>query len=181
MERRDPASARTIGPIAAAVVVAFALAACATSPTPGPSGLAPSDSTPPASASPILTALPSEPARTPGATSPGQTDTAWGRIWDAIPSAVPVYPGAHPTETGAGPASAILDARTTPPAEIVAFYQTALARLALSTVSRDGPREDGSYDLLVGDGASCAVEITAAPLGGSTIITIMYGAGCPFV
>lgn len=181
MKRRGPEQARPVGPIAAAIVAIVALAACASSSTPAPSGAGSTASTPAVSASPIVSPLPTQPGRTPEATSPGQTDTTWGRIWDAIPSAVPIYPGAHPTETGAGPASAILDARTTPPAEIVAFYQTALSRLGLTTVSRDGPREDGSYGLLVGDGASCAVEITAAPLGGSTIITIMYGAGCPFV
>ena len=66
------------------------------------------------------------------------------------------------------------------PAEVATFYQTAMTGAGLSIVSKDGPREDASYDLLAGDGASCAVEITAAPQGTSTIVTIMYAAGCPF-
>jgi hypothetical protein len=124
--------------------------------------------------------IPTEPGTSPAPTPPGQTDTEWGRIWDTVPATFPAYPGAHPTETGAGPASAVLDAGAAKPAEVVSFYESALVGQGLSTVSRDGPREDASYDLLMGDNGSCSTEITAAPLGGSTIITIMYGAGCPF-
>jgi hypothetical protein len=180
MQRRGPGAARPSRAIAAALVGSILLVACGSTTTPSPSLVAPTDSAAPPSPSPALTLLPTEPGTSPLSTPPGQTQTEWGRIWDVIPAIVPVYPGAHPTETGAGPASAVLDAGSADPAEVVAFYATAMAGLGLSTVSRDGPREDGSYDLLSGDSASCAVEITAAPLGGSTIITIMYGAGCPF-
>jgi hypothetical protein len=55
-----------------------------------------------------------------------------------------------------------------------------MTSMSLDIVSKDGPREDGSYDLIAGDNASCGVEITTAPQGTSTIVTIMYAAGCPF-
>jgi hypothetical protein len=164
----------------AAVVAAIVLSSCSPSAAPSPSAGAPSDSTEAGTPSPTLSPVPTDPGTSPGATPPGQTNTDWGRIWDAVPPGFPVYPGAHPTETGAGPASAILDAGAAKPAEVVTFYQTAMTGIGLNIVSNDGPREDGSFDLLAGDGASCAVEITVAPQGTSTIVTILYAAGCAF-
>jgi hypothetical protein len=152
--------------------------ACTTTVSPSGSPAAPTGTPAAASATPAATPVPTERA-SPGATQPGQTDTDWERIWDDVPSGFPTYPGAHPTETGEGPASAVLDAGSAEPAAIVNWYQTALAAANYKTVSNDGPREDGSYELIVNAGA-CDIRITAAPLGGSNIITVMYGAGCPF-
>lgn len=184
MQRRGPGPARpsrlSRSLTGTALVAALALSACAASVTPSPSAGAPSDSPAPASPTPALTPVPTDPGTSPLPTPPGQTNTDWGRIWDSLPAGFPVYPAAHPTETGVGPATAILDAGSAPAAEVASFYQTAMTGIGLDIVSKDGPREDGSYDLLAGDGASCAVEITAAPQGTSTIVTILYGAGCAF-
>ena len=171
---------RTARPLLAglvAVVMAFLVLGCASTATPTASP-PPATATPPAP-SPSATPIPTD-AATPGPTQPGQSDTDWERIWDDLPPGFPSYPAAHPTETGSGPTSATLDAGSAKPAEVVTWYQTTLAAGGFALVSRDGPREDGSYELIVSGAGSCDIRITAAPLGGSTIITVMYGAHCPF-
>ena len=110
-----------------------------------------------------------------------QTDTEWGRIWDALPARFPVYPDAVETEVaGAGePVSATF---STPGAadEIATWMQSRLELATYSTEALSGPLEDGSFLLdSVGD-EDCRVETTVAPAGGLTIITVRYGADCPF-
>ena len=166
----------SIGLFGAALIAL--LVGCTTA-SPSTTAAAPTGSQAPASGTPAPTPGASADA-TPGPTKPGQTDTDWERIWDGLPSSFPAYPGAHPTETGAGPASATLDAGTAQAAAVNAFYRTAFASIGYGIVSSDGPREDGSYELIVGGQAACDIRVTAGPLGGSTIITIMYGALCPF-
>lgn len=126
------------------------------------------------------TPVPTDSGTTPQPSQPGQTDTEWGRIWDGLPGSFPAYPGASPTETGEGPASAILDVGAADPVETTAFYQAALEAIGASTVAVSGPREDGSWEVeAVGDGG-CRIRVTMTPLGGSTIVVILYGADCPF-
>lgn len=132
-------------------------------------------------ATPGLTFLPTDPGTTPAATPPGQTDTDWGRIWDGLPDGFPRYPGAHPTVTGEGPASATLDVGAADPAAVMDFYRTALQGAGWIIVGVSGPREDGSFELATIDvHPACQVRVTVAPLGGSTIVAVLYGTGCPF-
>jgi hypothetical protein len=110
----------------------------------------------------------------------GTTETEWGTIHDALPPGFPRYPGSTPTETGAGPASAVFDA----PADVstvTTWLQGALEGAGFSTLSLSGPSEDGSMEIeSVGPvTAQCRVRTTVAPLGGSTIVTVLYGAVCP--
>ena len=168
---------------AALVLVLLVVAACgagaaSTSPSPTGSAIKPTAA---ASPSPVATPVSrTEPGTSPKPTPPGQTDTTWGRIWDGLPAGFPAWAGATPTETGAGPASATLDAGTAKPADVATFYQSALEGAGYSTVSKTGPREDGSWELNSTGAAGCQVRTTAAPLGASTIITVLYGAACPF-
>ena len=178
--------ARVTRPIRVALTAALAIAlvaGCSSTASPSPT-TAPQTATPGApSATPAVTSAVSPittEAATPAPTQPGQSETDWERIWDDLPAGFPSYPGAHPTETGQGPASAILDAGTAKPPQVTDFYRTAFASIGYDVISSDGPREDGSYELIVSDQGDCDVRITAAPLGGSTIITVMYGAHCPF-
>lgn len=152
----------------AAVVIALGLAAigCGSTTQPSPPATSP--------ASPAATNAPSAPP--PG----GTTETEWGRIHDALPPGFPRYPGSTPTETGAGPASAVFDV----PADVMTvttWLQGALEGAGFSTLSLSGPSEDGSMEIeSVGPATTqCRVRTTVASLGGSTIVTVLYGAVCP--
>ena len=110
-----------------------------------------------------------------------QTDTEWGRIWDGLPAGFPVYPGAVEAE-GAGAGEPVSATFSGPAAadEIATWLQQRLELATYSTESLSGPFEDGSFVLdSVGDDG-CRIESTVAPAGGLTILTVRYGAGCPF-
>ena len=143
------------------------------SPTPPPA--TPAATPTPAIGTPSVESSPS--ASTPPA--PGVTETDWGAIWDALPPGFPQYPGSTPTQTGGGAASATLDA----PADVATvtnWYQAALELVGFSTLSLSGPLEDGSMEIeSAGPTERCLARTTVAPLGGATIVTVLYGAGCP--
>ncbi len=107
------------------------------------------------------------------------TETDWGTIWDALPPGFPSYPGSTPTQTGSPAASAVLDVPADVPTA-TSWLQDALERAGFSTLSLSGPAEDGSMEIdSMGPTNQCRVRTTVAPLGGSTIVTILYGAYCP--
>jgi hypothetical protein len=112
----------------------------------------------------------------------GQTDTEWGRIWDAVPDGFPRYAGSTAGDEGAtGPASAIVLVQTADAKGIATFFQTALQDAGYTTDGLSGPLEDGGYFLdMTGPTAGCKLQVTAAPTGGLTTVTILYGAACPF-
>ena len=161
------------------VLVALVAAGCVASATATPA-VTPT-STPGATPTTTATAPASEPGPTATpAPSVAQTDTEWGRIWDAVPPSFPVYTGAKPTETGSGPASAEYDVDGTP-AAVTDFYRGALEAAGFATEGVDGPLEDGSLVISsTGEPGGCRVRTTVAPLGGTTVVTILFGAECPF-
>ena len=113
---------------------------------------------------------------------PGQTDTAWGRIWDALPGGFPTIPGARPDENAAGgPASAVFVVQGVDPAAIATSLQAALKSAGYTSVGSLQPLEDGSVVLdMKGSPEGCAVQVSATPTGGVTTVRILYGAACPF-
>ncbi len=117
-----------------------------------------------------------------GAVAPaaGQTDTDWGRIWDAVPADFPRFPGARVADDmGDLPVSARLAVDGGDPEAIAAWMQSAMETATYSTEGLNGPLEDGSMVLdSVGD-RGCRIQTTIAPLGGTTFITVRYGAACP--
>ncbi|HUG29878.1 MAG TPA: hypothetical protein VMQ65_05100 [Candidatus Limnocylindria bacterium] len=153
-----------------------ALAACSPGPSGAPAGTA-------GSALPTATGIASAPATGgPLATPPGQTETAWGRVWDAVPLSFPSIPGAQPVESGPEPVSAAFDlpAAAGGAADVAGTFVDALGAAGWSTTV-DGPLEDGS---IVVDGARagtlCQARVQAIPLGGIVRLTVLYGASCPF-
>ena len=111
----------------------------------------------------------------------GQTDTDWGRIWDTLPADFPRYPGSTPAEgAAAGPASAVLAVPGGDPRTIAGWIQSKLEQATYSTEAFSGPFEDGSYVLdSSGPAPGCRVQVSTAPLGGLTTMTVLYGASCP--
>ena len=163
---------RRLRAFALLLAVAWIGAACnAVAPTASPSEA-------PASVEPSTTASASNAST--AAPPAGQTDTDWGRIWDALPVSFPVYPGATPAEEAqTGPASATFAVPDADAKTVASWMQTELERAAFATEALNGPLEDGSYVLDSVGAASCRVEVAVAPLGGLTTITIRYGVACP--
>src|SRR5206468_1833149 len=121
-----------------------------------------------------------QPTPTPTPAPPSQTNTDWGRIWDAAPASFPRRPGSEPTETAAGPASAVLSVPAGV-AETTDWYATSLGQAGYKVAGASGPLEDGSYVVdATGKPAACHVQVTVANVGTLTVATIMYGASCPF-
>ena len=135
------------------------------------------------SAGPSLTPVPgSSNADTPPPASepPTQTDTEWGRIWDALPRSFPLPPNAVPTETGQGPASATLAVGASAD-QAAEQMQAGLKKAGYSIEALSGPSEDGSRVIdAVGSTPECRVQVRLTPLSGTTSMVVMFGAGCPF-
>jgi hypothetical protein len=111
---------------------------------------------------------------------PSQTDTDWGRIWDTVPAAFPVYPGAVASgEAQTEPVSAIFTVAAEEARAVAAWMQAELERDAYRTEALNGPLEDGGFVLDSTGDAGCRIEVAVTPLGGMTIVTVRYGADCP--
>lgn len=169
---------------AAALSVAFAVLAVgcvgpstgATGQPPSAGGTASSSETPAAATAAPATATPVPSAE---ASLPTTTQTAWGRIWDGLPTAFPTYPGAQP-DAGEGPASAVavVPAKV---ATVVAWYRQALVAAGYSIEALAGPMEDGSTVIdAVGLEPACRVQASVGPRGSQTTVSILFAADCPF-
>jgi hypothetical protein len=109
-----------------------------------------------------------------------QTDTDWGRIWDGVPDAFPIYPGATPADDAATEVVSATFALEGAEARTVAgWMQTELERALFATEALNGPLEDGSFVLDSTGTSDCRIQVTIAPLGGLTTISVRYGAACP--
>jgi hypothetical protein len=150
----------------ALITLALAVAGCGPNATPPPSS-APTEA--PASAAPSGS---SEDA--------GQSDSEWGRIWDALPATFPRFPGSSIADaTGPEPVSARFAVPDGDAHAIATWMQDALETATFSTEAMNGPFEDGGYVIdSVGEG-ECRMQTRIAPEGGTTFIEILYGAGCP--
>jgi hypothetical protein len=182
---------RRAGAAVVAGSIAVAVAACGTtgtsaspsaastevaavSPTPRPSDAAsPSED-------PEPTAVPGGQTISPGPPTthkPTTTVTDWGVILDRVPDDFPRYPGAEDTEADE-PVSAALIA----PAEVetvAAWYRDGLEAAGYGTIDLSDPLEDGSRVLdSQTDLPECQVQTTFRPEAGSTMITVLFAAGC---
>jgi hypothetical protein len=120
------------------------------------------------------TAPPVEPSGTPT-----QTDTAWGRIWDAVPVSFPRLEASIPADSISGPVSAAFVVGAGP-ADVTATMKRLLDGEGYRT-DQSGPLEDGSFVLdSTGPWEGCRVQTTVTPQSGTTLMTILYGADCPF-
>jgi hypothetical protein len=113
---------------------------------------------------------------------PGQSEVdGWGSIWDALPPSYPMFKGATEADAGSGPVSAAYTVANVdaPAREIAQFYLDALDEAGFGT-GLDGPLEDGSYTVWSDSGYGCTSLVTVLPRGDENLVTVLYGAGCPF-
>jgi hypothetical protein len=111
--------------------------------------------------------------------TPTQTDTAWGRIWDAVPDSFPRPGSSIPADSIGGPVSAAFSVGSGA-AEATALVKVGLDLAGYST-DQSGPLEDGSFVLdSTGTSSGCRVQTTLTPLSGTTLMTVLFGADCPF-
>ena len=147
--------------------------------------------TPAASGAPVASA---QASGTPGKPSPsihieqppngdapspvGQSETAWGRIWDRVPAWFPQYPGsAQALDAASLPVSGRFAVPHGDPRQIASWLQARLEDAQLST-DVSGPLEDGSMTLDSAREGGCRVRTTVTPLGGMTFIAVFYGSTC---
>jgi hypothetical protein len=176
---------------AAAAITAALVAACAApAPTPAStparsaSAVAVRTATPTAAPTAVLTPVPqpstspTEPAAPTDAPGGGTTKTDWGTILDHVPEGFPVFPGAEPAELPDGPNSGAWSATGDVDA-VATWYRTKLEELGFTTKDLSSPLEDGSRVLdTVSDLPECRIQTTFRPADGSTMIVVLYGAGC---
>jgi hypothetical protein len=188
--RRD-VTPRLLAVLAMAVAVALVSAACAGA-GPAPSRAAASsggsfaasatsdasaDVSPAAELTPVPGGATPSPVEATG--TPTQTDTEWGRIWDAVPDSFPRPGQSQPADSISGPASAAFSIGAAP-IDVVATMKTGLDEAGFTT-DESGPFEDGGYVLdSSGSPDGCKVQTTITPLSGTTLMTVQYGAVCPF-
>jgi hypothetical protein len=129
----------------------------------------------------VLTPVPGGPASpVVGATiaPPTTTETEFGTIFDALPPSFPKLLGQEPAETGAGPTSgsfaanmSVGDARKIIEVSLVAQGWT---------VTVGSPLEDGTVVLEAKGAAGCKTEVRFTALSGTVMMSVLYGAACPF-
>jgi hypothetical protein len=164
------ATPRRLAPL---VLVAAGLAACTSSVSPSPATSARATASAPAPSAAPATAKP-----TPAPTLPSTTNTPFGRIWDALPKDFPTVPGQTPTEL-ATPASGTFVVNGT--AKTLAGTFRKLLTAAGWTADVGSPLEDGSVVLeAAGRPDGCKAEVRFTPLSGTVVVTVLYGATCPF-
>jgi hypothetical protein len=179
-----------LGLAAAAAVLGATFTACGASP--GTTVAVTRATAPPSSAASTTSsqgtsATLEAPTIVPGgvAVSPGPvatripiTQTDWGAILDALPDGFPVYPGATVADPPPEPVSASFDA-TDGVDQVATWYRDAMAAAGYGALDLSDALEDGSRVLdAQSDLPECRIQVTFRPLGGSTMITVLYAAGC---
>ena len=162
-----------------AVAASLALAACGS----GNEGRSsPPSASIPAASAPAATEAPTTEEPTLDPNLPPQADTEWGPIWTVLPPSFPEFPDAQTADPEAGPVSgAFTVSNSAADAKTVAqYYVDGLDALGYGT-GLDGPLEDGSYTTWASDGFGCDAQVTVLPRGDESLVTVLYGAGCPFV
>ena len=119
------------------------------------------------------------PAPTPGLL-PGE---AWGAAWDALPPGFPVPAGAKPADPGDpadGPVSGAFVVDGTPADVATVDSERAHGRGLPYGVAQRAVRGRQPGDRLRGQEPGMPGPDPVRPLGGTTMITVLFGASCPW-
>jgi hypothetical protein len=156
----------------APVVIGLLIAGCGATVAPSPTAVRS-----PSVAGPSLTPVPGG-TSSPAPTVPTTTDTDWGRIWDAVPGSFPRL--STSTVNVPEPVSAEFVGLVGDPKTASATIGRELAAQGWA-VDIGSPLEDGTVVLdATGRTAGCKTQIRFTRLGGSVIMSVLYGAACPF-
>lgn len=162
--------------VAPVLIVAVAIAGCATTVTPSSPRSA---SARPSGAGPSLTPVPGG-KPTPVATLPTTTETEFGPIWDAVPPSWPSLPGQSESEVGSD-ASARFVVKGTP-RDLAGQLWTALEAAGWH-VDVGSPLEDGSIVLdatHAPNGCKVHAQFSGSAATDPDTLLVYYGAKCPF-
>jgi hypothetical protein len=163
-----------------AIVLAIVVGGCGSGgPTTNPSA-SPVGS---AAAEPGLTAVPGGQASAVAGASVGPPTTTsvagFGKIDDALPPSFPKLAGQEPADPGAGATSGSFVVNGTV-AALSKTLKTALVGLGW-TVDVGSPLEDGTIVLEASHApAGCKTEVRFTPASGTVMMSVLYGAACPF-
>lgn len=171
-------------PVAALLCIGLLPIACSTSPVSTSPATAVPTVPPVSSPGPQPTAAPvvtPEPTIEAIPTSPGQSQTAWGPIWNTVPDSFPVPIDAAEADPPQGPVSGAwsVPKADVSPVALAGFYRDALIENGwLANV--DGPLEDGSYTIASIAAGNCKTLTTITPRGSESLVTVLFGASCIF-
>jgi hypothetical protein len=108
----------------------------------------------------------------------GQTNTESGPIWDGLPPSFPRLPGATATDLpGAISGAFAIPGEPGPAAEAL---RSALVGQGLRA-EVGTPLEDGTIVVDAGDAtAACRIEARLTPRSDTVVMSVRYGASCPY-
>ena len=164
------------------VAALLMVGACGPEPVPGVPGASTGPSDAPAASATAAPSAEGSPETSAEASAGGltQTDTAWGRIWDGVPTGFPRAAGARDADDAtAEPVSDAYVVEGGDAADLASTLQAALEGATYSTESLSGPLEDGSFVLESTGATDCRVQTAIVPQGGLILVTVLYGAACP--
>ncbi|MBA2381192.1 MAG: hypothetical protein H0V73_03695 [Chloroflexi bacterium] len=172
---------RAAGPLVSFLAIGLAVltAGCGSgaqaSPRPSSSALAPSPLVP------SITAVPGGPSPVVGVSvgPPTTNVTGFGPIFDSLPASFPKLPGQEPATTGAGATSGSFAVNMT--ADDAALAMAAALTNQGWTADVSSALEDGTVVLdATAALPGCKAEVRFTPLSGTIIMSVLYGASCPF-
>ena len=151
-----------------------AASATTTAATAGAASVAASLTPVPGGASPSASAFAETPSRLPATT----TVQGFGEIFDALPPSFPRLPDQTETDIGGATSGQFVSNMTA--AAATALLSSRLSAAGWS-VDAGSPLEDGSVVVeATRPGSGCKAQITFTPASGSIMMSVLYGATCPF-
>ncbi len=170
---------QTLAPAIVAAAAALALAACTAAATPAPTVPPTGAISTPVVATPEPASLGPAASLAPSASPVGTTSTDFGAIRDAVPPSFPLPPDLKPADL---PDGAFSGTYTTPTASgaVATAIAAGLEFVGWTAVTTSGPTEAGEVTIdAAGTGPGCRTRVTVGPLGGLTVVKVLYGATCP--
>jgi hypothetical protein len=170
---------RTLTPILPTIAATLLVAACTAAATPAPTAPPTGAIATPVVATPAPASLGPAASVAPSPSPTGTTSTDFGAIRDAVPPSFPLPPDLQPADL---PDGAFSGTYSTPTASgaVATAIAAGLQAEGWTAVTTSGPTEAGEVTIdATGTAAGCRSRVTVGPLGGLTMVKVLYGATCP--